>query len=182
MEEKELINLAKNGSKEHLDLLMDNYKNLVKKIARKYFIIGADESDVIQEGMIGLFNAYTNYNETKNAQFKTFAYLCINRQIITAIKKAYKYSKSDLLDDINLNILNQNLEKSSPEEDFIANEEYKSILKEIDEKLSIKEQIILKEFLSNKSYDEIANKLNISKKTVDNALVRIRSKLKYLNK
>ena len=161
-------------------MLMNNYKNLVNKISRKYFIIGADLNDVIQEGMIGLFSAYQNFDETKNVLFKTFATLCINRQIIKAIKKAYKNINSYLMDDVNAQILNVNTIYVSPEEDFILNEEYKNLKKEINEKLSKLEQKILFEFLENKSYDEISEKLNISKKSVDNALTRIRSKLKYL--
>lgn len=182
MEELVLIEKARKGDKESLNLLMNNYKNLVNKISRKYFIIGAELSDVIQEGMIGLFNAYTNFDKSKNVLFKTFATICIHRQIISAIKKAYKNSKSDLLDDVNVEIINSNSTILSPEDDFIRNEEYESLTKEIKEKLSKLENKILKEFLENKSYDEIAKVLNLTKKSVDNALTRIRSKLKYLNK
>ena len=69
---------------------MDRYKNLVKLIARKYYFITGEFNDIIQEGMIGLFNAYNKFDESKNVQFKTFASLCINRQILTAIKKFNK--------------------------------------------------------------------------------------------
>lgn len=180
IEDLDLIKSAKNGDKESLNTLMNNYKKIVNKIARRYFIIGADLSDVIQEGMIGLFSAYENFDESKNVQFKTFASICINRQIITAIKKAYKNSKSCLIDDVNEQVINTNTIFISPEENFILNEEYKILREEINQKLSKLEQKILTEFLENKSYDEISNLLNISKKSVDNALTRIRSKLKYL--
>ena len=85
-----LIKQARNGDENSLNKLMNNYKNLVNKIAKKYFIIGGEFADVIQEGMIGLFNAYNKFDISKNVLFKTFASVCINRQIITAIKKAYK--------------------------------------------------------------------------------------------
>ena len=181
MEDRELILKAKNGDEKCLEKLMTNYKKLVTTIARKYFIIGADINDVIQEGMIGLFNAYVNFNEEKNVQFKTFASLCINRQIITAIKKAYKFS-NELLPDETTPPLLQDAPILTPEEDFIFQEEYKLLLSEIKKLLSKKEQEILNKFLESKSYDEIAQELNIDKKSVDNALSRIRNKLKYLNK
>lgn len=182
MEEKDLIISAKNGDINSLNALMNNYKKLVNKIARKYFIIGADLNDVIQEGMIGLFNAYSKFDENKNTQFKTFATICINRQIISAIKKAYKHSKSDLIDDVNINELYSNENIISPEDDFIENESFKALTKEINKKLSSLEKEILNEFLLNSSYEEISEKLNISKKSVDNALSRIRNKLNYLRK
>lgn len=178
----ELITKAKSGNENSLNELMAIYKKLVTKISRKYFIIGADLNDVIQEGMIGLFNAYTNFDVSKNVQFKTFASLCINRQIITAIKKAYKNSKSDLLDDLTLETVNNNLIFTSPEEEVILQEEYNILINEIKQKLSKLEMKILSEFLENKNYDEIANSLNLTKKSVDNALARIRNKLKYLKK
>lgn len=182
MEEKDLIKRAKNGDELSLEILMDNYKNLVAKIARRFFIIGADFNDVIQEGMIGLFNAYNKYDESKNTQFKTFATLCITRQILTAITKANKNNKNDLLDDISMDVFNNNSIILSPEDDIIFNEEYNNLLLEISKILSDKEQTILNKFLDNKSYEEIASELNITKKSVDNALTRIRNKLKYLNK
>ena len=182
MEEKILIKNARNGDENSLNELMENYKRLVSKISRKYFIIGAELNDVIQEGMIGLFNAITNYDENKNASFKTFAVLCINRQIQTAIKKAYKHSKSDLIDDINFDMLSKHLNIVSPEDDFIEIESYNYLKNEIKNKLSKKEYDILQKFLENKSYDEIAQELETTKKSVDNALSRIRNKLKYLNK
>lgn len=182
MEENELIKMAKNGDEQALNQLMNNYKKLVNKIARKYFIIGADLNDVIQEGMIGLFNAFSKFDMSKEIQFKTFATICINRQIITAIKKAYKHSKNDLIDDISTNELYSNEKIISPEDDFIENENFKILKKEINQKLSKLETQILSKFLQNLTYDEIANSLNISKKSVDNALARIRNKLNYLKK
>ncbi len=182
MDELILISKAKQGDLDALNTLMTNYKKLVNKIARKYFIIGADLNDVIQEGMIGLFNAYSNYNQQKNVQFRTFATICINRQIISAIKKAYKHSKNDLIDDVNLNEIYSNEKIISPEDDFIDHENFKILKDEIKSKLSKLETQILNEFLQNSSYEEIASNLNISKKSVDNVLSRIRNKLNYLKK
>ncbi len=179
MEDNLLIKNAKNGDSESLDLLMKRYKPAVIKVAKKYFIIGADLNDVIQEGMIGLFNAYNNFDEKKNVQFKTFATLCINRQIITAVNSAYK-KKIELLDDGEKG--SYETTTYSPEDDIILNEEFEILKKEINKKLSSFEQVVLSNFLEDYSYEEIAEKLNLQKKSIDNALSRIRNKLQYLKK
>lgn len=180
MEDNILITKAKNGDNESLELLMKKYKPIVNKIAKRYFIIGADLNDVIQEGMIGLFNAYNNFDKTKNASFKTFASLCINRQIISAMNSAYK-KKIELLDESEIP---KNIEplEYSPEDDIILNEEFETLKKEISKKLSSFEQVVLSNFLEDYSYEEIAKKLNLQKKSIDNALSRIRNKLQYLKK
>jgi len=182
MVEIELIKKARNGETSALDTLMTEYKNLVNKIARNYFIIGADFEDVIQEGMIGLFNAYLTFDENKSASFKTYATLLINRQIISAIKKAYKYKNLNFIEDLTLENLQAELEIFNPEEFIINKESHSNLLSEIHKSLSELEIKILSEFLKNKSYDEIAKTLNLNKKSVDNALTRIRNKLKYLIK
>lgn len=175
-----LIEKARNGDENSLNNLMNKYKHFVSKIAKKYFIIGADFSDVIQEGMIGLFNAYSKFDASKNVMFKTFASVCINRQIITAFKKAYKNIKSELFDDISDEIIKTNTICLNPEEDIILKEDYENLLKEISEKLSEMEFKILDEFLKGQNYEDIAKKFDITKKSVDNALSRIRTKLNYL--
>lgn len=180
--DNELIKKAKLGDKVALETLMNEYKKLVTKISRNYFIIGAEFEDVIQEGMIGLFNAYNNFDETKNTSFKTYATILINRQIINAIKKAYKYNNQDLFADLNLKDFEDDLEVFSPEEFIINKESHSILLREINEKLSPLEISILEEFLKNETYEEIAKKLKLNKKSVDNALTRIKKKLNYLIK
>lgn len=180
--DNELIKQAKLGNEDALEKLMNEYKSLVNKISRNYFIIGADFEDVIQEGMIGLFNAYNTFNETKNASFKTYATILINRQIINAIKKAYKYNNLDFFSDLNAKEFEGDLEIFNPEEFIINKESHSTLIKEINEKLSTLEVSILKEFLKNETYEEIAKKLNLNKKSVDNALSRIKKKLNYLIK
>lgn len=179
--DNELIKQAKLGNKNSLEILMNHYKGLVNKISRNYFIIGADFEDVIQEGMIGLFNAYSTFEVDKNTSFKTYATILINRQIINAIKKAYKYSNLDLFSDLKKDFEND-LEIFSPEDFIINKESHANLVKEINEKLSPLETSILQEFLKNETYDEIAKKLNLNKKSVDNALSRIKKKLNYLIK
>ena len=86
--DEELVKMAQEGSSTAEEFLITKYKDLAKKKSSAYFIIGGDKEDVVQEGMIGIFKAIREYREDKNASFKTFAQLCINRQIISAIRKA----------------------------------------------------------------------------------------------
>lgn len=180
--DNQLIINARQGDEVALEKLMNEYKSLVNKISRNYFIIGADFEDVIQEGMIGLFNAYNTFDQTKNASFKTYATILINRQIINAIKKAYKYNNLDFFSDLNAKELEDDIEIFNPEEFIINKESHSTLLKEISTKLSPLEISILQEFLKNETYEEIAKKLNLNKKSVDNALSRIKKKLNYLIK
>lgn len=160
-----------------------NYKPLVIKIARRYFLAGGDMDDVIQEGMIGLYKAYNTYSSEKGASFTTFATLCINRQIQTAIKKANAQVRrfcTDLYNLDNENIINIVSYENNPEDQVIRKESFNNFKKEILLKLTNLEKQILKHYLSGLSYDDIALELKITKKSVDNGLLRIRNKLYYL--
>ena len=166
----------------NVEEIMANYKPLVSKIARRYFLYGGELDDLMQEGMIGLYKAIKNFDLEKQASFKTFATLCITRQIQSAIRKAnskkntteiqmFEYLDSDF--DIASN-------KENPEINLIDSQNYTNFLEKIKEDLSDKEWEILTIYLDGFSYEQIAEKLNITKKSVDNALVRIRSKLSHL--
>ena len=86
--DEQLVKMAQEGSETAEEILIEKYKSLVKGKAQIYFIVGADNEDVIQEGMIGLFKAVRSYDPDRNTAFRTYADLCVNSQIITAIKKA----------------------------------------------------------------------------------------------
>ena len=94
--DEELVLLAQSGDEEAQEFLLDKYKFLVRAKSRAYFLIGADNEDIIQEGMIGLYKAVRDYNEEKNASFHSFAELCVNRQMITAIKAATRQKHQPL--------------------------------------------------------------------------------------
>jgi len=181
MNELELIKKARTDENAFEKLLAD-YKLLVCKISRSYFIVGGDIDDLIQEGMIGLYKAINTYDENKNTSFKTFAILCIKRQIQTAIKKS-NTNKSKMFhklfgkDEINFFDVPSN--KENPEENFISRENCNTINDAIKTTLSKMEQNVLSEYLQWYSYDQIANNLGMNKKSVDNALGRIRSKLSH---
>ena len=186
MEEKKEINeklpqFDKEGKT--VEEVMAEYKPLVAKIAHKYFLYGGEIDDLMQEGMIGLYKAINGYDDKKQASFKTFANLCITRQIQSAIRTANSKKNVmflDILDnsDKNFDVASN---KENPEKNLIESQNYELILNEINKNLSNKELQILNEYLEGYSYEQIAKKLNVERKSVDNALVRIRAKLlKYL--
>ncbi len=182
IEEQELLNSAKK-SELAVETLLNSYKPLVSKIARQYFLVGGEIDDLVQEGMIGLYKAIQTYDESKNASFKTFASLCIKRRMQTAVKKQFTIKSSvfnELFDDEMLDYMEPPSEKENPEEKAISKEKYEYMNKEIKTKLSDFEYEVLKKYLGGLSYVDIAKEYNVSKKSVDNALFRIRGKLTHL--
>lgn len=195
--DEELIKQARNGKDASREELFARYKPLAKKISRRYFLSGADEDDIFQEGMIGLFKGFTNYNLSTNSNFKKFAALCINRQIQTAIKNANRLKNKVLSEAISLN--NQGgFEISETEEDdenifyiipstspsiddsLISAENVHNMLKKIAEVLSVFEKKILGCYLDGFSYKQMAERFNKSTKSVENALTRIKIKLSFI--
>lgn len=168
--------------KQNVEKLLTECKPLVSSISRRYFLIGGEIDDLVQEGMIGLYKAIESFDPNKEATFKTFATLCINRQIQTAIRKATSEKNQVFLElfDDTTNIYDEPSNKENPETNVISAEKMKYINSEIKSKLSKMEIVVLQEYLKGLCYDEIAKKLNIQKKSVDNALNRIRKKLAHL--
>lgn len=168
-----------------VEKLLESYKPLVISIARRYYLAGAELDDLIQEGMIGLYKGIITYDKNKNDSFTNYASLCIKRQIISAIKKSnsLKYSFfQDLINEDDFYINEIPAIDENPESKIIIKEDFSNLKQEILTKLTEFEKNVLKEYLNGKSYDEIALKLGLNKKSVDNALSRIRNKLNYLVK
>ena len=199
MIEEELLKKAKNGDNNAINDLMVEYKPLVIGIARKYFLVNSTPEDLIQEGMLGLFKAFLNYRKDEHANFKTFATICINRQIQSAIIKNNRnknlplntYFSIDNQGKILLNVSQGKGEDDdrgfflsakslNPEESMLFKENVKEINERVNKVLSGYEKEILKMYISGLNYIEIANKLNKSSKSVDNALSRIKIKLRGL--
>ncbi len=191
--DEELVKMAQEGSATAEEFLISKYKELAKRKSSAYFIIGGDKEDVVQEGMIGIFKAIREYRDDKNASFKTFAELCINRQIISAIRKANLGKHKILNESLSLNQETSESEEKPIEERFALNKcedpESLMLLKEITEFLradsgeifSPLEKNILDRMLLGKGYREIAAEIRRSNKTVDNAMQRIKKKIyKYL--
>lgn len=188
--DNELVNLSKNGDGYATELLLEKYRNFVRARSRTYFLIGADREDIIQEGMIGLYKAIRDYNPDAQASFKSFAELCITRQIITAIKTAtrqkhiplnsYISLNKPIYDDENerilLDIVNER-KKFDPEEIMINKERFKLLEEKISQILSKLEWNVLTNYLEGKSYTEIAECVGKSEKSIDNALQRIKKKI-----
>lgn len=194
MKDEEVVEKAKFGDLEALDYLLAKYKGFVRLKAQSYFLIGADREDIVQEGMIGLYKAIRDYNGDKLAPFKSFAELCITRQIITAIKTATRQKHIPLNSYISLNkpIYEDESDRTlldvlagtkvtDPEELIISDEEIHSLTNQIVELLSDLEWQVFMCYLDGKSYQEIAKELNRHIKSVDNALQRVKRKLeRYL--
>ena len=167
-----------------IEQIMMDYKPLVSQIARRYFLYCGEIDDLMQEGMIGLYKAIRDYDPNKQTSFKTFANLCITRQIHSAIRTANSKKNIMFLDilDNSENNFDVATNVENPENKLIENQSYEKFWSEINSKLSAKELQILNEYLEGYSYEQIAQKLQIERKSVDNALVRIRAKLAYLLK
>lgn len=187
--DEELISLIKSDNKEALNYLLNKYKDLVYMKVSKYFIIGAERDDIIQEGMIGLYKAIKSFKQDKHNSFKTFANMCIERQLITAIKTSNRQKHIPLNSYLSLNtsaydeeedqtlmdILNNNTVED-PLDTITKKEYYKSVEDSIDKSLSDFEKQVLKKFIKGDSYVKIAEELESPVKSVDNAIQRIRKK------
>jgi len=193
--DEQLLLRIKEGNDAALEELINKYKNFVRAKAKTYFLVGADKEDIVQEGMIGLFKAIRDFKDDKLVSFKSFAEICVTRQIITAIKTATRQKHMPLNSYISLNkpVFEDDGERtlmdtinhdsvSDPEVLFISKEELHRIEGKINEVLSSFELEVLYLYLQDKSYNEIATKLNKEVKSVDNALQRIKKKVeKFLN-
>lgn len=190
MTDSELVLLANKGDDYAMESLIARYKNFVRAKTRSYFLIGADRDDIIQEGMLGLFKAIRDFDESKNNTFRTFAELCVTRQIITAVKTATRLKHTPLNNYVSFNkpvyeddtektlleILNNRLELD-PEEIIINKEKLEETEEKIKNSLSKFENIVLNLYLSGKNYQEIAMLLEKPAKSIDNALQRIKKKI-----
>ena len=192
MNDEQLIELIKSGDKYAIDFLIEKYKDLVNMKVSKYFIIGSEKEDIIQEGMIGLFKAIQSFKSDKQNSFKTFANLCIERQLITAIKTSNRQKHMPLNSYLSLSASAYNNEDDDsdssmieffdshttedPLETLTKKEYYQTVENAIDKSLSDFEKQVLRRFIKGESYVNIAESLNTPVKSVDNAIQRIRKK------
>jgi len=190
MTDDELIMISKSGNGYAIEVLLERYRNFVRARSRTYFLIGADKEDIIQEGMIGLYKAIRDYKPEAQASFKSFAELCITRQIITAIKTAtrqkhiplnsYISLSKPMYDDESDRVLLDTVferKKLDPEEIMIDKERFYSIEEKLSKILSKLEWSVLLKYLEGKSYVDIANQIGKTEKSIDNALQRIKKKI-----
>lgn len=184
----DLLEQAKSGNQEAVSEIFDKYKNFVFLKSRNYFLMGAEKEDLIQEGMIGLLKAIRGYDREKLTSFKTFASICVKRQLITAIKSANSQKNQALNNSVGLT-MEQNEEREisytkglasytsySPEEIYITKEQINGLQEYLKQNLSSFEFEVFNYMIQGEGYKTIAKKLNKKIKSVDNAMQRIKRK------
>ncbi|MDE6622128.1 MAG: RNA polymerase sporulation sigma factor SigH [Lachnospiraceae bacterium] len=197
--DEELIDKLRSGERQITDYIMDKYKNLVRKKAKSMYILGADNEDLIQEGMIGLFKAVRDYDAGRDASFYTFADLCISRQMYKAVQASRREKHTPLNTYISIyadmaetesdgnstelvNVIASAVE-TNPEQLMIDKENVADIEAIIEKELSSFEKQVLDLYITGMSYSQIAKVLSRDEKSTDNALQRLKSKLrKAVNK
>ena len=193
MSENDIINLAQKRENAAMEYLLEKYKPLVRQKTRKLFLIDGDKDDLIQEGMIGLFKAVRDYQVGKDAAFRTFADLCISRQLYSAIKKSNRlknqplnsyvsiysdeFSDADELAGDRTVISSGSDNIANPEAIMIDRENAIDMQNKMFDKLSKMEREVLKRYLEGMTYHEIAADMEKSPKSIDNALQRIKGKI-----
>ncbi|MBD5444222.1 MAG: RNA polymerase sporulation sigma factor SigH [Lachnospiraceae bacterium] len=193
--DEELMIQLRDGDDGIMDFIMNKYKNLVRSKAKSMYILGADGDDLIQEGMIGLFKAVRDFDSGRDASFFTFADLCISRQIYTAVQASRRQKHIPLNTYISLYATaRENSGQSeedtalvdilalgsgqSPEEMVIDKENVEQLERTIEKELSSFEKQVLDLYLTGMSYTQIAKVLGRDEKSTDNALQRIKTKLR----
>ena len=173
------------------EYLLHKYRNFVRGKAKSYFLIGAEREDIIQEGMIGLYKAIRDFRREKQASFRSFAELCVTRQIITAIKTATRQKHIPLNSYVSLNkpiyeqdsdrtlldVISSGTKVVNPEEMIIRREEFIEIKNNMNMILSDLEWEVFMNYLDGKSYQETARELHRHIKSIDNALQRVKRKV-----
>ena len=176
MTDEKLALLAKEGDQSAELELFNRYRTTITKLSRGFYLVGGDVEDIIQEGMIGLYKAIKGFDPKKEVSFSTFASICIRRQIQSAIRNA-STQKNLVLSSALLFLISDGL---SPEQ-VLANKQMAQDLKEAFAKeLSPLEHRVLKCYLEGLSYQEIADKTGQTKKSIDNALSRIKKKISLM--
>lgn len=192
IKDEDLIEIIKSGDKLAFEYLMNKYKELVNIKVSKYFIVGAERDDIVQEGLIGLFKAIKSYKPDMQNSFKNFANMCVERQLITAIKTSNRQKHMPLNSYLSLNISAYNDDENESDEALIdvlnsnsvedpldtitKKEYYQNIENAIDKALSDFEKKVLNKYINGKSYVQIADDLDTPVKSIDNAIQRIRKK------
>lgn len=187
-----LVDMARHGDEKAENFLLKKYKDFVRSKARAYFLVGGDSDDLIQEGMIGLYNAISHYDESKASSFMTYAAICINNKLLSAVSadnrkkneplngyvSLYSVITDDAGEEASLSDVLPDTDNVNPENIILNEEQEKLARKRLLGKLSRLEKEILSYYLEGMSYSEIAAIIGKTEKSVDNAIQRIRSKMK----
>ena len=188
----QLVMRARNGDGKALDELMRRYQGFVRLKASSYFLAGGDAEDLIQEGLVGLYKAVRDFRADKETSFRSFAELCVTRQIITAIKTATRFKHAPLNTYVSFSHTPAGQEPDGdctlgdalpgpsvddPSVCVISTEELQSLVFALGSGLSKLEADALKLYLEGESYEEMAERLGCDTKTIDNALQRVKRKV-----
>jgi RNA polymerase sporulation-specific sigma factor len=192
LEDLQLVMKARNGSQQALDALMRRYTGFVRLKSSSYFLAGGESDDLIQEGMIGLYKAVRDFRADKETSFRSFAELCVTRQIITAIKTATRFKHSPLNTYVSFSHTPAGQETegectlgdalpgpsvNDPSVCVISTEELQSLVGCLGSSLSSLESDALRLYLEGFSYEGMAEELGCDTKTIDNALQRVKRKI-----
>ncbi len=192
LEDIQLVVKARNGDSVALDALIRRYTSFVRLKASSYFLVGGDSDDLIQEGLIGLYKAVRDFRHDKETSFRSFAELCVTRQIITAIKTATRFKHAPLNTYVSFSHTPAGQESDSectlgdalpgpgvddPSVCVISTEELQSLVFTLGSGLSQLEADALRLYLEGSSYEEMAEELGCDTKTIDNALQRVKRKI-----
>ncbi|MCR5580728.1 MAG: sigma-70 family RNA polymerase sigma factor [Pseudobutyrivibrio sp.] len=186
LSDEELIKKYQDGDQAILNFICEKYKPLVLKISKKYFLVGGENEDLIQEGMIGLFSAIGDYDCESEVTFFHFAQMCINRQMIKAIEASNRKKHSplnayvSLYDDEGEELEEPAFAADDPAELIIEAEENLDLIDRLKQALSPMEKQVFDLYMQDFDYKEIAVKLGKSEKSIDNTLTRIKSKAKHI--
>ena len=179
--DEELICRLRAGESSIEEYLLEKYKPFVKSKSRALFLVGGDKEDLIQEGMIGLFKAIRDYNSENGAPFAAFAKLCVERQIYTAIEAAGRMKNAPLNAYISLSEESETLMDGGIEDEVIEKTSFQQMYLAAQAHLSKMEKEVLSFFLEGKEYTEIAEILGKTDKSIDNALQRIKTKIRKIS-
>jgi RNA polymerase sporulation-specific sigma factor len=192
LEDLQLVLRARNGDSSALDALIRRYTGFVRLKASSYFLAGGDAEDLVQEGLIGLYKAVRDFRADKETSFRSFAELCVTRQIITAIKTATRFKHAPLNTYVSFSHTPAGQESDSectlgdalpgpsvddPSVCVISTEELQSLVFTLGSGLSQLEADALRLYLEGSSYEQMAEELGCDTKTIDNALQRVKRKI-----
>lgn len=192
-----IVFAAQTGDDAAMEYVLEKYKGLVRMLSRSLFLMDGDEDDLIQEGMIGLYKAVVGFEPERGAAFDTFASQCINRQLYSAVKKSNRKKNIPLNSYISIDSAAEEMDESraeslvvldkisvkaqqNPEDIVIGREEAGNMERRLFSRLSAMEKQVLSLFLQGMTYQEIAKRMRKTPKAIDNALQRIKMKLRTL--
>lgn len=190
MPDNEIVGLAQDGENEAIEFLLHKYQGLVRAKLKSYFLLGAEKEDLVQVGMLGLWEAVMDFRNDKDVSFRCFAQMCVQRELITAIKAATRQRQIPLNSSLSLDahVYPDSPEKSlsdllpcgknkDPQEVWTDAESATHLKRSIRQRLSGFEWKVFRAYLDGMSYNEVADRLGCKVKSIDNALTRIRRKL-----